>query len=263
MSDTIDQGPLLVAERDGVVNLTLDRPAAFNSLSEALLDLIHRELERIEGSADARVVVLRGNGKAFCAGHDLKEMGANRTRADLGRLFGRCSAVMLKLTRLNVPVIAAVDGIATAAGCQLVAASDLAIATQRSRFATSGVKYGLFCSTPMVALSRNVPRKAAMEMLLTGDFVDAERALAYGLVNQVVAEGELEPAVAAMVARLVDKPKAVLGLGKRAFYAQLKMRLADAYALTTETIVDNALMQDFDEGLAAFQEKRRPRWGQG
>ncbi len=261
MSDTVDHGLLLVAEQDGVVNLTLNRPSAFNSLSEALLDRLHGELERIEGSADARVVVLRGNGKAFCAGHDLKEMGQNRTRADLGRLFGRCSEVMLKLTRLDVPVLAAIDGIATAAGCQLVAACDLAICTEHSRFATSGVKYGLFCSTPMVALSRNVPRKAAMEMLLTGDFVDAERALAYGLVNQVVEVDALESAVAAMVARLVDKPKATLALGKRAFYAQLEMGLADAYALSTEAIVDNALMDDFDEGLAAFQDKRAPNWG--
>ena len=260
MSDTIDRGPLLVAEQDGVVNLTLDRPDAFNSLSEALLDRIHGELERIQADAAARVVILRGNGKAFCAGHDLKEMGANRTRADLGRLFGRCSEVMLKLTRLDVPVIAAVDGIATAAGCQLVAACDLAIATTRSRFATSGVKYGLFCSTPMVALSRNVGRKPAMEMLLTGDFVDAERALAYGLVNQVTPVDGLEPAVAAMVARLLDKPKATLALGKRAFYAQLELGLEDAYALTTEAIVDNALMNDFEEGLAAFREKRKPRW---
>jgi enoyl-CoA hydratase/carnithine racemase len=262
MPDAIDQDLLLVAEQGGIVNLTLNRPTAFNSLSENLLGRLRAELERIEADAAARVLVLRGNGKAFCAGHDLKEMGENRTRADLGRLFGLCSEVMLQLTRLDVPVIAAVDGIATAAGCQLVAACDLAIATERSRFATSGVKYGLFCSTPMVALGRNVPRKAAMEMLLTGDFVDAERALAYGLINQITPVEELETAVAAMVARLVDKPKATLALGKRAFYAQAEMGLAEAYAFATEVIVDNALMDDFDEGLAAFKAKRKPRWDQ-
>ncbi|TVQ36781.1 MAG: enoyl-CoA hydratase [Geminicoccaceae bacterium] len=262
MPDSLDPSLLLVAEHDGVVNLTLDRPSAFNSLSLAMLDQLHGELARIAANDTARVLVLRGNGKAFCAGHDLKEMGEHRTPDDLRRLFGRCSEVMIQLTQLPVPVIAAVDGIATAAGCQLVAACDLAICTERSRFAASGVKYGLFCSTPMIALSRNVPRKPAMEMLLTGDFVDSERALAYGLVNQVVADAELETAVAAMVARLVDKPKATLALGKRAFYTQLEMGMTDAYAFATEVIVDNAMMDDFDEGLAAFREKRKPRWGQ-
>lgn len=262
MADHIDHGPLLVDAADGVVTLTLNRPAAFNSLSEELLALLQAELDRVQRDRAARVLVLRGNGKAFCAGHDLKEMGQHRTREDLGRLFGACSAMMTALTRLDVPVIAVVDGIATAAGCQLVAACDLAIATDRARFATSGVKYGLFCSTPMVALTRNVPRKVALEMLLTGDFVDADRALAYGLVNQVVAVDALEPALAAMIGRLLDKPKATLALGKRAFYAQAEMGLTEAYAFTTEVIVDNALMDDFDEGLRAFQEKRAPRWRQ-
>jgi enoyl-CoA hydratase/carnithine racemase len=260
MPDAPDQPMLLTAAEAGVVTLTLNRPEAFNSLSEALIEAIQRELDRIEADASARVVVLRGNGKAFSAGHDLKEMGDSRTREDLGRLFRRCSAMMTRLTKLPLPVVAVVDGIATAAGCQLVAACDLAIASERSRFATSGVKFGLFCSTPMVALSRNVPRKPALEMLLTGDFIDAATARGHGLVNDVVPADRLDEAVAALTARLVDKPKDVLALGKRAFYAQLEMGLEEAYAFTSEVIVDNALMGDFEEGLAAFKEKRPPRW---
>jgi enoyl-CoA hydratase/carnithine racemase len=168
--------------------------------------------------------------------------------------------MMLSLTRLPQPVIALVDGIATAAGCQLVAACDLALATTNARFATSGIKYGLFCSTPMVALSRNVPRKPALEMLLTGDFIEADEALRLGLVNQVVAPDKLEEAFDALLARLLDKPPEVLGLGKRAFYRQLEMGLEDAYHFTTEVIVDNAQGKDFEEGLAAFLEKRAPAW---
>jgi enoyl-CoA hydratase/carnithine racemase len=260
MPDAPAEPMLLTATEGGVVTLTLNRPQAFNSLSEALIDAIQRELDRIEADAGARVLVLRGNGKAFSAGHDLKEMGENRTREDLGRLFRRCSAMMVRLTRLPVPVVAVVDGIATAAGCQLVAACDLAVASERSRFATSGVKYGLFCSTPMVALARNVLKKPALEMLMTGDFIDAATAKRHGLVNDVVPPERLDDAVASLTARLVDKPKEVLALGKRAFYAQLEMGLEEAYAFTTETIVDNALAADFEEGLAAFKEKRQPRW---
>ncbi len=207
-----------------------------------------------------RVVVITGAGRAFCAGHDLKEMAGERERARLVELFGACSRMMLSLTRLPQPVIALVDGIATAAGCQLVAACDLALATTNARFATSGIKYGLFCSTPMVALSRNVPRKPALEMLLTGDFIEADDALRLGLVNQVVAPDRLEEAFDALLARLLDKPPEVLGLGKRAFYRQLEMGLEDAYRFTTEVIVDNALGKDFEEGLAAFLEKRAPAW---
>jgi enoyl-CoA hydratase/carnithine racemase len=260
MPDAPDEPMLLTAAEDGVVTLTLNRPQAFNSLSEALIEAIQAELDRIEADPSARVLVLRGRGKAFSAGHDLKEMGDNRTRADLGRLFERCSAMMTHLTRLPVPVIAVVDGIATAAGCQLVAACDLAVVSDRSRFATSGVKYGLFCSTPMVALARNVPRKPALEMLLTGDFIDAETAKAWGLVNAIAPPEQLEDELGALTARLLDKPREVLALGKRAFYAQAEMTLEEAYAFTTRTIVDNALMADFDEGLAAFKEKRQPRW---
>jgi len=260
MPDAAPEPMLLRDEEAGVVTLTLNRPEAYNSLSEALITALDDELERVDTDPTARVVVLKGNGKAFSAGHDLKELGAHLTRADVGRLFAKCSAMMTRITQLGLPVIAVVDGIATAAGCQLVAACDLAIASDRSRFATSGVKYGLFCSTPMVALSRNVPRKPALEMLLTGDFIDAVTALRHGLVNEVVPPEELDAAVAALTARLLDKPRDVLALGKRAFYAQLEMGLEEAYAFTTATIVDNALMEDFAEGLAAFREKRSPRW---
>jgi len=255
-----DEPLLLREETDGVVRLTLNRPAAFNSLSRALLDALHEALDDIAASPTARVVVLAGNGKAFCAGHDLKEMGDERTAPAIQALFAHCSAMMLKLQALPQPVIAEVDGIATAAGCQLVAACDLAICTDQSRFATSGIKYGLFCSTPMVALARNIPQKAAMEMLLTGDFIDAAEAHRLGLVNRVVAKDALAEAVAALVARLVDKPKQALALGKRAFYRQQSMPVAEAYGFTTDVIVENAIGDDFAEGLAAFVEKRRPLW---
>jgi enoyl-CoA hydratase/carnithine racemase len=251
---------LLREETGGVVRLTLNRPAAFNSLSKALLDALHAALDDIAASPTARVVVLAGNGKAFCAGHDLKEIGGERTAPAVQALFAHCSAMMLKLQALPQPVIAEVDGIATAAGCQLVAACDLAICTDASRFATSGIKFGLFCSTPMVALARNIPQKAAMEMLLTGDFIDAAEAHRLGLVNRVVEKDALDGAVAALVARLVDKPKSALALGKRAFYRQQSMPTAEAYGFTTEVIVENAIGDDFAEGLAAFVEKRRPVW---
>lgn len=259
----MDQSPaatLLRADAEGVVRLTLNRPQAYNSLSFELLGLLQTELERIAADRSARVVVIAGAGKAFCAGHDLKEMGGDLRDAPVRALFERCSAVMTSLTRLPQPVIARVHGIATAAGCQLVAACDLAVAANTSRFATSGVKYGLFCSTPMVALSRNVARKPAMEMLLTGDFVDAAEALRLGLVNQVVFEDQLDTAIDALCSRLLDKPRDVLALGKGAFYRQLELGLTEAYAFTTDVIVANALGTDFAEGLDAFVHKRKPVW---
>ncbi|MGI9501035.1 MAG: enoyl-CoA hydratase [Geminicoccaceae bacterium] len=251
---------LLRHDAQGVAGLTLNRPDAFNALNKELLSALQRELDAIKDDPDIRVVTIFGHGRAFCAGHDLKEMGGERNRDALLGLFGQCSKMMLTLAQLPQPVVALVDGIATAAGCQLVAACDLALASTESRFATSGVKYGLFCSTPMVALSRNVGRKAAMEMLLTGDFVEAEEALRLGLVNQVVKPDDLEEAFDALITRLLDKPRDVLALGKRAFYQQLEMGLSDAYDFTTEVIVDNALGKDFEEGLQAFVEKRKPNW---
>ncbi len=257
-----EAGPILLRhDAQSIAGLTLNRPDAFNALSKELLSALQAELDAIKNDPDIRVVVITGRGRAFCAGHDLKEMSGERNREALLSLFGQCSKMMLTLTQLPQPVIALVDGIATAAGCQLVAACDLALASTDSRFATSGVKYGLFCSTPMVALSRNVGRKASMEMLLTGDFIEAEDALQHGLVNQVVKPEELDEAFEEMVSRLLDKPKDVLALGKRAFYQQLEMGLSDAYDFTTEVIVDNALGKDFEEGLAAFIEKRQPDWG--
>jgi enoyl-CoA hydratase/carnithine racemase len=256
-----DAEPVLIRhDAHGIAGLTLNRPAAFNALNRALLSALQRELDAIREDPEVRVVAITGNGRAFCAGHDLKEMAGERNRDALLGLFGQCSRMMLTLTRLPQPVVALVDGIATAAGCQLVAACDLALASSEARFATSGVKYGLFCSTPMVALSRNVGRKPAMEMLLTGDFIDAEEALRLGLVNQVVRPEDLGEAFDGLVNRLLDKPRDVLALGKRAFYRQLEMGLADAYDFTTEVIVDNALGQDFEEGLRAFTEKRSPVW---
>jgi enoyl-CoA hydratase/carnithine racemase len=253
--------PLLLRDdRSGVARLTLNRPQAFNSLSRDLLTALEQELDRVAQDRATRVVVIAGSGKAFCAGHDLKEMGADLADAPVRALFEQCSRVMTMLTRLPQPVIARVHGIATAAGCQLVAACDLAVCADDSRFATSGVKYGLFCSTPMVALSRNVPRKAAMEMLLTGDFIDAAEALRLGLVNQVVPPAELDAAVTALAARLLDKPARVLALGKRAFYRQLELGLEEAYAFTTDVIVENALGRDFAAGLDAFVGKRKPVW---
>ena len=254
---------LLRSDAEGVVGLTLNRPDQYNALSRELLERLQSELDAIKDDPRVRVVVITGTGRAFCAGHDLKEIGRERERAKLLELFGACSKMMLSLTRLPQPVVALVDGIATAAGCQLVAACDLALATTNARFATSGVKYGLFCSTPMVALSRNVARKPAMEMLLTGDFIEAEDAHRLGLVNQVVAPDKLEDAFDALLARLLDKPPEVLALGKRAFYRQLEMGLQEAYDFTTEVIVDNALGKDFEEGLAAFLDKRAPVWPSG
>ncbi len=261
--DEAEEAPepvLLRSDAAGIAGLTLNRPDAFNALSRELLTALQTELDAIKDDPSIRVVVVTGSGRAFCAGHDLKEMAGERGREKLLELFGQCSQMMLSLTRLPQPVIALIDGIATAAGCQLVAACDLALASTDARFATSGVKYGLFCSTPMVALSRNVPRKPAMEMLLTGDFIEAEDALRFGLVNQVVAPEKLEEAFDALLQRLLDKPREVLALGKRAYYQQLEMGLEEAYRFTTEVIVDNALGKDFEEGLAAFVEKRQPNW---
>jgi enoyl-CoA hydratase/carnithine racemase len=256
----LDEPVLLRDDVDGVVRLTLNRPSAFNSLSKELLLALLAQLETLGEDSRSRVIVIRATGTAFCAGHDLKEMGAGRTRARLEELFGLCSRFMLGLTRLPQPVIACVDGIATAAGCQLVAACDLAICSATSRFATSGIRYGLFCATPMVPLSRVVPRKAALEMLLTGDFVDAGEALRLGLVNQVVPNSELDAALHSLCDRLLDKPPAVLALGKRAFYEQIDQTLDQAYATATRVIVDNALGDDFAAGLEAFMAKGKPVW---
>ena len=259
-SSTRDEPVLLRSDAQGVAGLTLNRPSAYNALSRAMLEALDAELDAIAGDRTIRVVVIAGTGRAFCAGHDLKEIRGELTPEVVRELFTLCSKIMVKLTELPQPVIALVDGTATAAGCQLVAACDLALATSNARFATSGIKYGFFCSTPMVALSRNVPRKPALEMLFTGDFIEADDALRLGLVNRVVPPEKLEEAFDDLVGRLLDKPGDVIALGKRAYYRQVEMELGEAYAFTTDVMVENAEKRAFKEGLDAFVEKRAPVW---
>ena len=254
--------PPLVLREDagGIATLTLNRPAQFNAINGALLDALQAALDGVAADATARVVVIAGAGRAFCPGHDLKEMLANSNEAFIGDLFRRCCDVMLTIRRLPQPVIARVHGIATAAGCQLVAACDLAVAAADARFATSGLNFGLFCATPGVPVSRNVSQKRAFEMLMTGAFIDAPTALQWGLVNRVVAPDALAAETEALARTLLEKPAAVLATGKRFFYEQLELDVADAYALAARTITCNLLDPDGQEGVAAFVEKRKPRW---
>lgn len=253
--------PVLLRDDDrGVATLTLDRPGQFNALDVALLHALERELAAIGADSRVRVVVLAGAGRAFCPGHDLKQMLANCNEAFVGDLFRRCCDVMLALQRIPQPVIAKVHGIATAAGCQLVAAADLAVASVDARFATSGINFGLFCATPGVAVVRNVSRKRAFEMLFTGDFIDAGTAREWGLVNRVVPASELDAATRALADAIVAKPAAVVALGKRFFYRQLEQKVEDAYELAAATITGNMLGPDAREGVSAFIEKRAPRW---
>lgn len=247
-------------DHEGVATLTLSRPDAYNSLSLELMQHLHAELDRIADDAGVRCVVLRGAGRGFCAGHDLKQMLGEGEEAYYRCTFETCSRLMQRVVSLPVPVIAQVHGIATAAGCQLVASADLAVAADSARFATPGVNIGLFCSTPMVALSRAVQPKHAMELLLTGDLVDAQRACDMGLINQLVPEDELDPAVAALAAKIAAKSRKALQIGKQAFYRQREMPLADAYAFCSEVMVGNMLTDDAQEGIDAFINKRKPEW---
>ena len=253
---------LIRVERDdrGVITLTLNRPQAFNALSEALLAQLQRTLDRIETDPGARVLVLAGAGRAFCAGHDLREMRSQPSLEYYQQLFTRCSSVMLTLRRLPVPVIARVQGIATAAGCQLVAQCDLAVAAADARFAVSGVNLGLFCSTPGVPLSRDVPLKQAFEMLVTGDFIDAATALDRGLVNRVVPSEALDEEVGKLVAGILRKPRIAIALGKELFYRQSELGLAAAYEAASRTMACNMMESAALEGVQAFLEKRTPRW---
>jgi enoyl-CoA hydratase/carnithine racemase len=251
---------VLRADAGGITTLTLNRPAQFNAIDGAMLTALQGALDAIAADASVRAVVIAGAGHAFCPGHDLKELLANENETFVGDLFRRCCDVMLELQRLPQPVIAKVHGIATAAGCQLVAACDLAVAADDARFATSGINFGLFCATPGVAVSRNVSRKRAFEMLFTGAFVDAATALDWGLVNRVVPAAELDTAAHALAAAIIDKPAAVVGLGKRFFYAQLEERIEKAYAIAAATITQNMLEPDAQEGVSAFIQKRKPRW---
>ncbi len=256
-----EDGPVLLrADADGVATLTLNRPAARNALSTRLMAHLHEQLEEIAEDRSVKVVVIAANGPGFCAGHDLKEMRANPGREAYERLFRQCSRLMLAITTLPKPVIARVHGIATAAGCQLVASCDLAVAAADARFATPGVNIGLFCSTPMVALSRAVGRKAAMEMLLTGDMVPAEEAQRLGLVNRVVPPAELERETGALARQIAGKSPLVLAIGKEAFYRQAEMGLKEAYDYASEVMTRNMLARDAEEGIDAFIEKRRPQW---
>jgi enoyl-CoA hydratase/carnithine racemase len=244
----------------GVVTLTLDRPQAFNALSEAMLAALQSELDAVAVDEHVRAVVIAAGGKAFSAGHDLKEMRAQPSQAYYEDLFARCARVMLTLQKLPVPVIARVQGIATAAGCQLVAACDLAVAAKEARFAVSGVNLGLFCSSPSVALSRNVGRKAAFEMLVTGEFISADEARERGLVNRVVDADALDAEIEKIVAAIVAKPRVAIALGKRLFYRQIETGTADAYEDAGRTMACNMMEPATLEGVQAFIEKRKPDW---
>ena len=254
--------PLLLRDQDerGVVALMLNRPQAYNALSQAMLAALGEALDALAKDESVRAVVLGASGKAFCAGHDLKEMRAEPSLEYYQRLFAQCTAVMLAIQRLPVPVIARVHGLATAAGCQLVAMCDLAIASSDARFAVSGVNVGLFCSTPGVALSRNMSRKSAFEMLVTGDFISAEEARVKGLVNRVVAPEALDDEVEALVARIVAKPGVAVALGKALFYRQLEQGIEAAYDDAGATMACNMMDPSALEGVQAFIEKRPPSW---
>jgi enoyl-CoA hydratase/carnithine racemase len=260
-TQTVAAEPLLLRQDEGgVTTLTLNRPTQFNSLSQALMSELQAELDRIAADASVRVLIMAGAGKAFCAGHDLKEMRSDASKAFQQQLFRQCSKLMLTLVRMPQPVIARVHGIATAAGCQLVSMCDLAVASDNARFAVSGVNLGLFCSTPSVGLSRNLGRKQAMEMLLTGDFIDAQAALARGLVNRVVPLEQLDAEIKKLTDSILAKTPVAIKLGKQAFYRQLEMGLEGAYELASETMACNMMAEDAREGIDAFVTKRKPQW---
>jgi enoyl-CoA hydratase/carnithine racemase len=258
--------PILLRECVGAVTvLTLNRPEARNSLSEAMIAGLHAALNELRDDAKVRAVVIAANGTAFSAGHDMKELTARRADPDRGRAYfaqvmNACSAMMQAIVQLPKPVVAAVQGVATAAGCQLVASCDLAVASERATFATPGVDIGLFCSTPMVALSRNVPRKHAMQMLLTGEPVSAAAARDMGLVNRVVAAGAERDAAIELAQTIANKSAYTVKIGKAAFYRQLEMSLSDAYRYASEMMTENMLARDAEEGIGAFIEKREPKW---
>lgn len=257
--------PLLRDTVDGIAILTLDSPASRNALSEAMIAALQMQLDSLRDDNNIRAVVIAANGPAFSSGHDLKELTARRADADNGRAYfahimTACSAMMQTIVRLPKPVVAAVQGLATAAGCQLVATCDLAVASDKATFATPGIDIGLFCSTPMVALSRNVPRKHAMHMLLTGEAVSAQRAQDLGLVNGVVPAGQERQAAIDLAKKIALKSAYTLKVGKEAFYRQAEMSLADAYLYTAQVMTENMMARDAQEGIGAFIEKRAPNW---
>lgn len=261
MDSSAPEEPVLTREdRDGVVTLRLNRPRQFNALSEALLDALQRELDAIAADPGVRCVVLSGAGKAFCAGHDLRQMRATPKAEYYQALFARCSRVMQALQAVPVPVIARVQGIATAAGCQLVGACDLAIASDTATFAVSGINVGLFCSTPSVALSRNVSPKRSFDMLVTGRFIDAATAVDWGLINEAVPESDLDAAVQRKCDAILAKSPTAIRYGKAMFYRQAQMTLADAYAFAGDVMARNMMEDDAGEGVDAFIAKRTPVW---
>ena len=260
MTETANDAVLEQRDSRGVVTLTMNRPANFNALSEEMLGALQAALDRVAQDESVRAVVLAGAGKAFCPGHNLKEMIATPTLDYYQRLFDQCSRVMLSIQRLPVPVIARVHGMATAAGCQLVAQCDLAVASDNATFAVSGVKFGLFCSTPSVPLLRNMAPKQAMEMLLTGDFISAQQALERALVNRVVAPEQLDAEVEKLVASILEKPRTAIAMGKELFYRQRELGIAAAYQLAGQTMAVNMMDTCAQEGVTAFTEKRKPAW---
>jgi enoyl-CoA hydratase/carnithine racemase len=259
MDALIEQSAPLRIERDarGVVRLTLDRPASFNALSEAMLAALQTALDDLREDYSARVVVLAAEGKAFCAGHDLKEMLGTPDQTYYRDLFARCSRMMLALQALPQPVIARVQGVATAAGCQLVAMCDLAVAAEEARFGVSGINLGLFCSTPSVALSRNMPRKQAMEMLLTGEMIDAAEAARRGLINRAVQAGALDVEIERLIASILAKPYDAIAIGKAQFHRQTELGIAAAYEVAGEAMACNMMEPCAQEGVGAFVDKRR------
>lgn len=259
---TSEAPPLLLLSRDerGVVRVTLNRPESFHALSEAMLDALTAAFEALAADDSVRAVVLGATGKAFCAGHDLREMRANPSDGYYRDLFARCTRMMMAIQKLPVPVIARVQGVATAAGCQMVAMCDLAVAATEARFAVSGVNLGLFCSTPAVALSRNVGRKAAFEMLVTGAFVRADEALAKGLVSRVVPAERLDEEIETLLAAIVAKPRVAIAMGKALFYRQLEKGIEAAYEDAGATMACNMMDESALEGVQAFLDKRKPDW---
>jgi len=255
-----EEAILLRGECEGVVTITLNRPEKYNGLSEEMLDALQCELTRVAGDESVRCVVLAANGKAFCAGHDLKQMRATPNEAYYKKLFSRCGRMMQQVVTLPVPVIARVQGIATAAGCQLVASCDLAVASDSASFAVSGINLGLFCSTPAVALSRNIFRKRAFEMLFTGKFIDSETAVDWGLINQAVPAEELDTAIKELTDSICAKSRVPVKVGKEMFYEQLGMDLSDAYTFAGEKMACNMMSEDATEGIDAFLERRKPTW---
>jgi enoyl-CoA hydratase/carnithine racemase len=258
------EDPILLHERDerGVHTLTLNTPKAFNALSEAMLEALSKELRAVEHDEAARVLVIAAAGKAFCAGHNLKEMKAHPSEAYYRQLFAQCSKMMLQIQQLSVPVIARVQGLATAAGCQLVAQCDLAVAAQDARFGVNGIDFGLFCATPSVPLVRNVPTKVAMEMLLTGEFISADEAQRRGLVNRVVAAEALDAEVEKLVAAILAKPREAIAMGKAVFYKHRETGIEAAYQLAGQTMACNMAHAVAQEGVQAFIDKRAPSWRQ-